>query len=276
MTGLRQLQLVEVDLIRLFADICEKEGLRYYILGGTMLGAIRHKGYIPWDDDADVALPRADYEKFLDVSKKYLPEGYYVEDYKSCPEYRHYPSLLASSKSKVRVFAAAEEFEKDAWIDIFPLDGMPNNKLLNRIHGLRLTLLRGLFLISVFDLVSVNRSSRKWYEKAAVSLCRRIPLQKLLNTEKRLNAIDRALKKYPYEESDYLVNFMGAYRLREMFRKEVFGEGQPYDFEGMKLNGPQDYHAYLTQLYGDYMVPPPESERNHHSTEVIESGEDGE
>lgn len=271
MATLRDLQLVELDLIRAFVDICEKEGLTYYLLGGTLLGAVRHKGYIPWDDDADIGLPRPDYEKFLMVAKKYLPEDYQVESYKATPGYKFYFSRLTCAKQKVKVYASQKESIQNAWIDIFPLDGMPNQKYLNKIHQGYLMFLRALYKFSVFDThVGIHLPNRVWYEKALISFCKYMPIQKLFSTRRRLDSLDHALKKYSYENSNYLVNFMGAYKFREMFLKDVYAEGALYEFEGLQLNGPKDYDFVCTQLYGDYMTPPPDAEKNKHFTEMVQ------
>jgi lipopolysaccharide cholinephosphotransferase len=107
-------------------------------------------------------------------------------------------------------------------------------------------------------------------------MCTRVG--KWFNTRRQLDKLDALLKKYPLERSDWVVNFMGqtSYRFNEMFKKEVYGEKTLYPFENMQLVGPEHYDDYLKSLYGDYMKPPKESDRNAHVSELVpvEEGED--
>lgn len=268
--NIREIQIAEIELIRLFVDICEKEHLMYYMLGGTMLGAIRHKGYIPWDDDADFGLPRQDYEKFFKVASKYLTKGIHLSTYNG-ENHCFYIGQLLNEKKKVRIGKVLNTHEVHISIDIFPLDGMPETSVCRGIHKVRLLLLRKLFLLSNFEMiVPLADSHRAWYNRFGVRLCRYIPIYKLIPKQRAWQWIDKALRSYPYDSSTWNLNMMGAYKFRELFPKSVFGEGELYDFEGMKLRGPKDYETYLTQLYGDYMTPPPESEWNKHNTEFVE------
>lgn len=265
------LQLYQLEMIEQFVKICEQEHLMYYMLGGTMLGAVRHKGYIPWDDDTDFGMPRPDYEKFLLVAREYLPANMIIEEGGKTKKYPYYFSRISCVEKKVVVRIGNETHIENTWIDIFPLDGMPNYKLTREFHALRLLVRRAVFKFAWFDeSVNVSKTKRPWHERFLIFLGKHLPIEKFLSKEKEQKKLDQALKKYPYEQSNYLINLMGGYKLREMFHKDVFGEGAFYDFEGMKLRGPSNYDFYLTQLYGDYMTPPPESERNRHNTAFIE------
>lgn len=267
---LRKLQLEELELIKTFVLICEKEHLMYYMLGGTMLGAIRHKGYIPWDDDADFGMPRPDYEHFLAVANKYLPDGFALSTIDSVPGHIYYIARLVNTKVKIKISGVAQQREDSVWIDIFPLDGFPTNGLLRKIHKAKLLLLRKMYRLSVFDReVLLKIKHRTWYNHLGVAFCRHVPIQKLFSQRWCWKALDSALKKYPYEKSKELLNLTGAYQFKELFDKQVFGEGAFYDFEGMRLKGPVEYDFYLKQLYGDYMKPPSVDERNKHQSELL-------
>ena len=178
---------------------------------------------------------------------------------------------------KVLFYDLKEPQRHDAYIDIFPLDGMPEGFLRNRIRQVKILFFRKLYALAIFDRgVGLHRANRTWYAKIGTAVCRVLPVQRLLSAQKRWNSMDRLLKKCGYDESPLLVDAMGGYKFKEMFLKEVFGDGALYEFEGMRLRGPQDYETYLTQLYGDYMTPPPESQRNWHNTEILEIEEERE
>lgn len=266
LTEIRKLQLLQIKLIRLFVDICEKENLSYYMSGGTMLGAVRHNGYIPWDDDADFMMPREDYEKFIKVAPKYFNEDYSIDNFIYNKNFLYYFTRVVSLSDCVKITSARKDRTENIWIDILPLDGMPKGKFLFNIHKFRLLALRALYHYSLFDdLVNTDKPNRPWYEKILIFIGIHFPIQKMFSHSKRWLALDKGLKKYPCEDSDIWVNFMGGYKLKEMFPKSVFGDGNDlYDFEGMKLVGVKDYDTYLTGLYGDYMTPPPVEERTGH------------
>ena len=203
---------------------------------------------------------------------KYLPDGYHLLDDKTTKDYLYYIPRLTCSKTKIRCSMYQEVSVEDISIDIFALDGMPDTKLGQYIHEFRMLTLHALYKFSVFDkYVAVNNPNRTWYERILCFLCKNLSLQKLLSPSKRLDARDRMSRRYDYDQSNYIMNHMGAYKLKEMLPKSVFGDGEYYDFEGMKLCGVQDYDAYLTRLYGEYMIPPAKPEFAQHGFEVVEN-----
>ncbi|MBR3232744.1 LicD family protein [Candidatus Saccharibacteria bacterium] len=270
LTSLRRLQLAELDAMKEFVRICKKHGLTYYISGGTYLGAVRHKGFIPWDDDMDVAMPRTDYEKLLTVASDIDPR-FELVTFHNKKDYYWYPSRLLNKKVLITTRATRNEHVEAAWIDIFPLDGLPKSKVLSSIQKFRLMRLRAFYRLSDFDnLVDIkSKKKRPLYEIILIFVGKKCNVFKFLNTKKQLAKIDKALKKYSEINSPTYMNFMGSYKLKSIISKEVYGNGAYYDFEGMKLFGPEDYDAYLSTIYGNYMEPPKEDDRNKHNSEVI-------
>ena len=128
-TALRQVQEAETALLEIFAEICEKHHLRYYLAYGTLIGAIRHQGFIPWDDDIDVMMPRPDYERFLEVTGSGLPEGVRVDHY-SRQGYRFYGSNIrfVNDRMQFAVPRGREVEWQSVWIDVIPMDGLPAEK----------------------------------------------------------------------------------------------------------------------------------------------------
>lgn len=269
-TGLRELQMVELDILKEFIKICEKYHLRYYCLGGTLLGAVRHKGFIPWDDDIDVGMPRPDFIKFESIVRRELPEKFNYYTYKENMGYRYYVPKMTESRIKVIDTSANEEAIREAWIDIFPLDGMPGNYLKRKWHCLRLLVARLRLNYSMFSTNVDIKRKRAWHERVLIKVGTLLPVEKILDTKKEFAHLDRLMQKYSYEESPYLVNFMGIHKLKEMFQKEIYGTGAWYTFEDIRIWGPENYEFVLTQMYGDYRKFPPEEERNHHNTRIKE------
>ncbi len=268
---LRRLQLVELELLKLFADICERHGLRYYLVGGTMLGAVRHKGFIPWDDDVDVGMPRPDYEKFLTIVRDELPEGYDFLNYKQNDDYRRYFSRLVNRNVRVHNASNSQTIIEPAWVDIFPFDGMPNGRLRQKAHFWHMTAIRFFYHASCFEeLVNLNRPGRAWYLQAAIRFIAVTHIGSGMDTKKLMRRIEKGLTKYPYDSSADMVSFFGAYMEREIVSKSLLGEGAKYPFEDAELNGPEQYDAFLTHFYGDYMKPPADAHKDKHNILEIE------
>lgn len=271
---LRKLQLVELSIMKLFAEICDKHHLRYYLVGGTMLGAVRHKGFIPWDDDMDVGMPRPDYEKFLTIVRDELPEGYSFLNYKQDKDYKRYFSRLVDTNVKVYNASNTNTIVESAWLDIFPFDGMPSNKLGQKIHFWHMTAIRFFYHASCFDeLVNLNRPGRAWYLQAAIKFISVTKIGSHMDTKKLMRKIEKGLMKYPYDESEYMISFFGAYMLKEIVDKKMLGDGVKYPFENLMLNGPVMYDEFLTHFYGDYMTPPSDGNKDKHNIEKIEYSE---
>lgn len=273
--SLRQLQLKELELLKLFQKICAEHNISYFALGGTLLGAIRHKGFIPWDDDIDVGIPRPDYDRLCKIlESEKLGENVRFFTFHSNEEYIRYFGHLEDTSFKIVRHDKMKAEETYAWIDLFPLDAMPNNSILRKLKVYQVLLLRAMFRFSGFDrLVDVNKKGRPLHERILVWVGHHTPVQKLFNTRKCLKWLEKALTSSDYEKSNYLVNAMGAYKFREMFHKKYYGEGKMYPFEDTEIRGPIDYDFVCTQLYGDYMTPPKADDRNHHALETVTNDE---
>ena len=272
MDGLRELQLTELQILKDIFPFLESNRISYFALGGTMLGAVRHQGFIPWDDDIDIGVPREDYERLL-LLRDQLPRHLELTSYLEDPAYEKYFVRIVDRRIALRSDRTVITQTIPAWIDIFPLDGLPNRPFLRKLHEKRILFARMVFNLSRFDeIVDTKRANRPAAEKMLVRCAEKFPLQKLVSWKAGYRIIDRALKSCPYASSNYNVNAMGAYRMREAFDKKVFGDGALYPFEDIQIRGPADCEAYLTQLYGDWRTP---ADVGHHSiVEIIRTDQE--
>ncbi len=270
---LRDLQLCELEIVRNVLEICEKHDLQIYMIGGTFLGAVRHQGFIPWDDDVDLGFSRKDYETFLRVAPEELRSSYYLRHYETDSTMPYYPAQVVDPSFEILDVSAKIPKMRSAWIDLFPLDGMPDGRAAYFFHKYRLLYLRMMLKFSQFDqVVAVNLKNRPLHEKILVAVGKHLHLEGRLDTLKRMRLIDRCLKRYPFENCSRVVNFMGAYKFREVFARSVYEDKVDYPFEDITLPGPRDYDLVNRQLYGDYMTPPPVEEQNKHGTITGDTG----
>lgn len=269
--GLKDIQAAALKILVEFVHICDENDLTYYISGGTFLGAVRHHGFIPWDDDVDVAMPRRDYNKFLKIASKKLDPQYSLVHYKLKKNVIHYSAKIEDNSFQLIDSTASIPRKVNLWIDIFALDGLPDDPLKCKIHKFRVLALRGLFKLSLFDqIVMQSNHDRPWYENAIIAVAKVVNFSKILDPYKRMAALDKALSKYDFYKSKYIMNFMGSYKFKSiMDRKAIYAEGALYDFEKYKFNAPKNYDRYLKQIYGDYMKLPPEDKRNWHQTTIV-------
>ncbi len=274
MKNIDLLHQVDMDIVKEVVALCEKHGLTYYMLGGTMLGAIRHKGFIPWDDDIDLGMPRNDYEQLLKIAPKELSPHLKLVNFYTDPNYQYYITRIQDTETEV----VEERIGNDnkythASIDIFPIDGTPNNEILRKIYFFRVLYHRALMSLCYKDSIDRKRS-RGTAEKILLWIMERIPVEKMTTPYKQKCKIDKLLKSQNVETSKYIGNIMGAYRTREIVPAEFYGKGKMYEFEGMMLRGLDLYDEYLTYTYGDYMKLPPEDKRKTHFKIVKIHGQD--
>ena len=271
LTDLRKLQMEELNILDEFTKVCNKNNLRYYSLGGTLLGSIRHKGFIPWDDDVDVAMPREDYEKFLKLSKEEFGENFEIVTHQNDENYRYPWARMITRNMKIINRMANIPREEFAWIDIIPLDGFPNKKIKRALHKLHLSFWWNLNQIVQFDELVDQHRKRSTIGKISLKISSMFKwLGKIVNYRTCLNHINKILMKYPYDtNTDEIINFLAAYGFKEIFTRESFQNSQDYEFEGRKLRGPQGYDSVLSRIYGDYMKLPPVEDRNKHQAEIV-------
>lgn len=258
------------DIMKEIEPVLKNNEINYYMLGGTLLGAVRHKGFIPWDDDIDIGIPREQYDLFLKTVSDKLPSYMEVNTFYDDTPHHYYFARIVDTRYHLKRLGSEIERSEAAWIDIFPLDGMPNNKMIREIHKLRLLSSRAMYHIATFDRVNLQRPNRPLSERIIIKFIQLTGLGRNTDEKKWLWKIDGLLKKYPYHSSEWVVNFMGQYKFKEMFPKEKYGLGKYYSFEDAELYGPTDADFILRQMYGDYMVPPKDDEKNAHAAELEE------
>lgn len=247
-----ELQSKLVDMLSWFHDFCEKNGLRYYIIAGTMLGAVRHKGFIPWDDDIDVGMPRSDYEKLRKMSMA-EQDGQYRFEYPSL-ENKNYSRLFAKLYDTNTTFIEKERYtmKRGIYIDIFPLDGIGNTreeaeknyKRFYRNYVLNL-MITGPFL------------KRRSFSKNAAVFVGRLISPVFVNRHKLAKKIDDICKIYDFDEMDIVCNLMGGIGTRGCVPREYFGSPTLIEFENITVYGLEKPDLYLKAMYGDYMKLPP-------------------
>lgn len=269
--SLKKLQSYELDMMMEIIRICEKYNLTYYLMGGTLIGAVRHKGFIPWDDDIDIGMPRPDYEKFNSVAQKELRSPFGLLSIYNDSSYQFTFTKVIHKNMKILYKNTKNEKKWNIWIDVFPLDSMPKNKVHFFFRKYYLLYRRAMCMLSCLeDVVSTEKKNRPFHEKALIYIGKTFKISSVLNTEKQIKKFDKSCKKYAFERGEYMVNAMGLYKFKTVFTRDVYGNKTFLEFEGVPMQVPEKYHDFLKRLYGDYMKLPPEKKRNHHKIEFIE------
>lgn len=248
----RQLQIALLDIMKVFHNVCKSQNIGYYMLGGTLLGAIRHRGFIPWDDDIDVGLPRTDYERLLNISSSCWPKNITIKTpYNSTDLIFPYSKIMDINTTLVE--DRLDGIIGGIYIDVFPLDGMGNIREMLKFKYGYYYWKQGL-LYNNQDYGEKRTIFRRIVQKYA----------RLQNTMKLYNNVERFMKRESFYGSTFVGNYAGRWGARELVKREIFGEPTLYDFEGYKFFGVQDADSYLKSIYGDYMQMPPIKERKSH------------
>lgn len=248
----REIQLKLLELMKIFHKVCERNKITYYMLGGTMLGAVRHKGFIPWDDDMDVGLPRQEYEKLLSLPQSEWPNNIYIKTpYNSTDLIFPYSKLMDINTTIVE--DRLNGIVEGVYIDIFPLDGAGNSTIAARIKFYFSYWKQGL-LYNNQDYGMKKTILRRTVQKYA----------KKQDIKKLYRDVEKWMKRSDFYRSSIVGNFSGSWRLKEFMKKEYMGSPVLYRFENTDLYGPENADKYLTSLYGEYMRLPPIDERKSH------------
>lgn len=264
---LQKIKNLEAAMLSAFVNACRELGLRYYLVGGTLLGAVRHQGFIPWDDDIDVAMPRADYDSFLREGQKYLPEHLFVQCLATEPAYgANFAKIRDKRTTFVEYSVRKYPICHGVYIDIFPLDHYPDDPREQKKMDFQQVLFRRRSRAAVEVPPQARHSLPVELGLRAVSAltCLRYPsFRKALEAREKLHTSVKPGEKW--------ANYCGAWGKREIMPAEWFGDGTLLSFEGMQVMGPACPHEYLTHLYGDYMqLPPVEKRVGHHYAELID------
>ncbi len=269
--NLKLMQDAMLESAKVFAKLCEEHHLRYYMAAGTFLGAVRHHGFIPWDDDMDFYMPRKDYQKFLAI--KDLPKNFYINHYKTSNKFINSPIKFENTSYKIEraIFGNTEEW--NLFIDIQPLDGYPDNKLKAFIFKIRLKIakLRIRFArLQIHDKNNDMKKNRGALEKIIYNFDKIIPISKLFNFKKQMEHLDKILMKNDFDKTQKIIFGDSSYSLlKELYDRELFKDPVLYDFEDTKFYGVKNYDLYLTQLYGDYQkLPPIEEQKGKHNIKI--------
>lgn len=251
MTELEHLQSVILSIAKDIDALCRNNSIEYYLLGGSCIGAIRHKGFIPWDDDLDIIMTRKNYVRFLQICKEQLDfSKYYVQE-----GLKDWPLNFTKIRLKGTYLHEPEDDYATndmhgIYIDVFCLDNVPDNNILARIQY---------FLAKYY--LCYQLGQRK-YRKTSLKK----KLMIIFSTPMKIGFIRKMIIKYIERFNDQYTQRLGFYYGRTRFKtaitaRNIYGKPKYVDFEDTQLAVPEHYHEYLSQMFGDYMKLPPIEQR---------------
>lgn len=272
---LKRVQKLELSILKDFINVCEKHNLTYFALAGTGIGALRHKGFIPWDDDIDVGLPRNDYEKLLTVFQKEYSQKYTVGNAETL---QNYPLMTSRIMIKGTKFVDESlknlDCELGIFLDVYALDNVPDDdKLLKKQAWSTWFWSKILILYYIARPVLPFRGIAK---KAAHFLCMVVHgLLKLFRISPHwlYKKCKQASTKYNETETKRMAYMCDTNPYINLVNKETSFPLVQYDFEDIKLNFPRDIKEMLTFVYGDYMQLPPVEKRKNHYPHCLDFGD---
>lgn len=239
---LKEVHELFLIMIQEYHEFCVKNNLTYYMVGGTLLGAIREKGFIPWDDDVDFAMPRDDYERFIRI----YDGNFKLKCYKSDKKYFFpYLKLFHSDMPILSVCDSQYGIEGQMFLkfDIYPLDGVGTT-----IEQAQEVVRKVEFLKKMLYVNQSCDSSKNLLKKSVVKIIRMIP------TSVYVRLIDKVMQHFSYDESAIITRWRMPNMINNVVKKDVFGKPELVEFESLQLFAPEKYDEYLKSVYGEYMT----------------------
>ena len=259
-----EMQKISMEVVKIIADICEQHNLRYFLIYGTLIGAIRHKDFIPWDDDLDIMMPRPDYDKLLAYLYEHIGEYPHLRvfNHDVCKEYPYMITRVSDDRYEI-VMDNEKPYGMGVFIDIYPYDGLGNTQEEALKYGMKGDRLSSLCYQATRDHFAIEntKSPLRKIIKYPVYL-----LSKLCGKDRFQDKLESLARVKNYDDSEYVgcvVWLSGG--MRDIFPRKWFDESILSDFGEYKFRIPKEYDKILRHIYGDYMQLPPESERvGHH------------
>ena len=255
---LRRLQLTQLEILKVVNRFCLENAIPYYLCGGTLLGAVRHRGFIPWDDDLDICMPRDAYDRFISAWRENGSEGYILQNKEDTPSFtQSFTKVRKEHTTFLQEESERGRYHTGIFIDIFPIDRAPAGNV------------RKLFFYGQCMLYQLF--TREFIPPKAGKATRlgSALLLGLVRGEKRKRAREgllKSLKRYDNDTTFQTVLFDTVIRMKQFYPADFFDNSVMLEFEGGAYPAMPRWDEYLTTLFGDYMTLPPESERTwkHH------------
>lgn len=270
--GIEQVQAIVLEMLEELDRICKIIGVQYFLIGGTALGAVRHAGFIPWDDDIDVGMLRDDYEKFLAHAGSELGKNYFLQTAETDPyTYFPYAKLRRNGTTFLHWREIHLKMHRGIYLDVFPYDNIPDDDISRRRQHAAVQTLTKLFVYNRVLLPEEKRHGlaglmRIVLRPVAHVLAKTIPVSLITKILKR------SMTLYNNRQTDAIACLLIPKYLVEYMRRETLLPLSSIKFCGRYYTCPNDIHQYLTTHYGDYMKLPPEHERVNHKPHILDTG----
>lgn len=255
----KKLWKIELDIFQEFDRICKKYSLNYFVLGGALIGAIRHKGFIPWDDDLDIGMMREDLELFLKIAPNELAGKYYIQN--GISESDYYAPIVRLRDSNSTGMCRIDLNKKSnngIFIEIYPFDHVIDSKVKYKLQKFEVGCIHHILYVNCYG------NGKNVKSRLSRAVCNR--LVQLLGREYLFNAMNKIAARYNNVQTEYVDEIVTGYNCRYKYVDLI--ETVEVDFEYTKVMIPKGYDACLKTTYGDYMRLPPIDKRNHHSDTI--------
>lgn len=267
--SLEEHKKIMLNILVEFAKFCDEHGLMYYLDAGTLIGAVRHKGFIPWDDDIDVNMPQKDYDRFVELTRQtkgYMTEHLQVE----YPENTIYPFLKVSDDRTVLVeFPDKNPMEVNIYIDVFPKYGIEGKKISTQLLCGISYFLGLMHWFITYSVYAWARPGHNLLQRTIAWIGRKTVKNSRLPIKIQDWLMHSYASRHPLDQCKYVTTLSNG-EYHKLAPKDCFDGFQWLEFEGIQFKGPKDYDTYLHCLYkGDYMQLPPEDKRVHHDVKVF-------
>lgn len=260
--NIKEVQSISLEILKFIDKVCKENDIKYSLCGGTLLGAIRHKGFIPWDDDIDIFMLRQDYDKFLKImdedsktNKKYKA----LHFGENCKDYFYRFTKVVDLDTALTESTYITPQDMGVFVDIFPMDDV-DTKNIKKVVKKKDHILRWLTY-------ATNNKNKTNYKSPVKKIAKFIAVAyaKSFGWKHWTKKSEKYATSFNNKGFDHIFAFSGAYGIKDVFPKSMFDEFVELDFEGYKFPAIKQWDMYLKQLYGDYMTPPPpEKQITHH------------